>query len=113
MTQNGTIRQESDTMGTIGVPSDKYWGAQTQRSLENFPIGTETMPRALIRAMGIVKYASANANHALGLLDDQKHQAIVSAAEEVISGDLDTHFPLVIWQTGSGTQTNMNVNEVI
>ena len=113
MTQNGTTRQESDTMGTIGVPSDKYWGAQTQRSLENFPIGTETMPRALIRAMGIVKYASANANHALGLLDDQKHQAIVSAAEEVISGDLDTHFPLVIWQTGSGTQTNMNVNEVI
>ena len=113
MTQNGTIRQESDTMGTIGVPSDKYWGAQTQRSLENFPIGTETMPRALIRAMGIVKYASANANHELGLLDDQKHQAIVSAAEEVISGDLDTHFPLVIWQTGSGTQTNMNVNEVI
>ena len=113
MTQNGTIRQESDTMGTIGVPSDKYWGAQTQRSLENFPIGTETMPRALIREMGIVKYASANANHELGLLDDQKHQAIVSAAEEVISGDLDTHFPLVIWQTGSGTQTNMNVNEVI
>ncbi len=113
MTQNGTTRQESDTMGTIQVPSDKYWGAQTQRSLENFPIGTETMPRALIRAMGIVKYASANANHELGLLDDQKHRAIVSAAEEVISGGLDTHFPLVIWQTGSGTQTNMNVNEVI
>ena len=106
-------RVESDSMGSINVPSDKYWGAQTQRSLENFPIGVETMPRSLIRAMGIVKMAAARANHTLGFLDDIKSNAILAAADQVISGNLDDQFPLVIWQTGSGTQTNMNVNEVI
>tara|TARA_B110001454_G_scaffold217477_1_gene242919 strand:+ start:340 stop:1692 length:1353 start_codon:yes stop_codon:yes gene_type:complete len=100
-------------MGAINVPSDKYWGAQTQRSLENFPIGIETMPRSLIRAMGIVKMAAAKANHSLGFLDDIKSNAILTAADQVILGNLDNQFPLVIWQTGSGTQTNMNVNEVI
>ncbi len=108
-----TYRTESDSMGSINVPSDKYWGAQTQRSIENFPIGVETMPRSLIRAMGIVKMAAAKANHTLGFLDDIKSDAILTAADQVISGNLDNQFPLVIWQTGSGTQTNMNVNEVI
>jgi fumarate hydratase class II len=100
-------------MGSIDVPTEKYWGAQTQRSLENFPIGVELMPRSLIRAMGIVKMAAAKANHSLGFLDDIKSNAILDAAEQVILGNLDNQFPLVIWQTGSGTQTNMNVNEVI
>ena len=107
------MRTESDSMGTIEVPADRYWGAQTQRSLENFRIGTEHMPRPLIRAFGIVKHASAQVNEDLGKLDDERAGAIRSAAEEVISGDLDDHFPLVVWQTGSGTQTNMNTNEVI
>ena len=113
MAPEATYRSESDSMGSIDVPSEKYWGAQTQRSLENFPIGVEIMPRSLIRAMGIVKLAAAKANHSLGFLDDTKSNAILNAAEQVISGDLDDQFPLVIWQTGSGTQTNMNVNEVI
>ena len=113
MPSESTYRAESDSMGSINVPSDKYWGAQTQRSLENFPIGVETMPRSLIRAMGIVKMAAAKANHTLGFLDDIKSNAILTAADQVISGNLDNQFPLVIWQTGSGTQTNMNVNEVI
>ena len=107
------MRTESDSMGTIEVPADRYWGAQTQRSLENFRIGTERMPRPLIRGFGIVKHASAQVNEHLGKLDDERAGAIRSAAEEVISGDLDDHFPLVVWQTGSGTQTNMNTNEVI
>ena len=95
------------------MPADRYWGAQTQRSIENFRIGTERMPRPLIRALGIVKRAAAEVNHALKLLDARRMRAIVKAAQEVIDGKLDDHFPLVVWQTGSGTQTNMNVNEVI
>jgi fumarate hydratase class II len=106
-------RSESDTFGPIDVPADRYWGAQTQRSIENFRIGTERMPRPLIRALGIVKRAAAEVNHELGLLDTRRMRAIVRAAGEVINGRLDDHFPLVVWQTGSGTQTNMNVNEVI
>ena len=95
------------------MPADRYWGAQTQRSIENFRIGTERIPRPLIRALGIVKRASAEVNHSLKLLDKRRCDAIVNAAQEVIDGKLDDHFPLVVWQTGSGTQTNMNVNEVI
>src|SRR6185369_10182760 len=106
-------RTESDTFGPIEVPADRYWGAQTQRSTENFRIGTERMPRPLIRALGIVKRASAEVNHSLKLLDARRRDAIVKAAQEVIDGKLDDHFELVVWQTGSGTQTNMNVNEVI
>jgi fumarate hydratase class II len=106
-------RAESDSMGTIEVASDRYWGAQTQRSLENFKIGIERMPRPLIRGFGIVKHASSQVNEDLGKLEANLGSAIREAAEEVISGALDDHFPLVIWQTGSGTQTNMNANEVI
>ena len=106
-------RTETDSFGPIEVPADRYWGAQTQRSKENFPIGSECMPIALIHALGIVKLASAEVNHALGLVDARRMRAIVRAAREVIDGKLDDHFPLVVWQTGSGTQTNMNVNEVI
>jgi fumarate hydratase class II len=100
-------------MGAIEVPSDRYWGAQTQRSLEHFRIGQDRFPRELIRALGILKKACALVNRELGLLPEAKVQAIVQAAEEVIAGRLDAHFPLVVWQTGSGTQTNMNANEVI
>jgi len=107
------IRVESDTMGAIEVPADRYWGAQTQRSLENFKIGGERMPRSILRAMGIVKHASASANQKLGRLDAELADAIRSAGQQVIDGDLDDHFPLVVWQTGSGTQSNMNANEVI
>ena len=107
------MRVEQDSMGTIEVPSDRYWGAQTARSLHHFAIGFDVMPRELIRAFGIVKKASALTNHELGQLDQQKLDLICSAADEVISGELDAHFPLRIWQTGSGTQTNMNMNEVI
>ncbi|MCH7635676.1 MAG: class II fumarate hydratase [Proteobacteria bacterium] len=106
-------RTETDSMGEIEVPSDRYWGAQTQRSLENFRIGTECMPAPMIRALGIQKKASALANVALGLLDKKLADAIGRAADEIIAGELDDHFPLKIWQTGSGTQTNMNANEVI
>jgi fumarate hydratase class II len=106
-------RTETDTMGAVEVPADRYWGAQTQRSLENFPIGGERMPVPLIRAFGLQKKAAARANMALGELDTRLGEAIVRAAEEVIEGRLDEHFPLVVWQTGSGTQTNMNANEVI
>jgi fumarate hydratase, class II len=106
-------RTESDTMGHVEVISDRYWGAQTQRSLENFPIGTEKMPRAMIRAFGQQKYAAAAANMALNDLDKTIGNAIKQAAQEVMDGKLDDHFPLVVWQTGSGTQTNMNANEVI
>jgi fumarate hydratase class II len=106
-------RTETDTFGPIEVPADRYGGAQTQRSIENFRIGTERMPRPLIRALGFVKRAAAEVNATLGLLDARRSRAIVKAAQEVIAGTLDDHFPLVVWQTGSGTQTNMNANEVI
>jgi fumarate hydratase class II len=106
-------RTESDSMGEIEVAADRYWGAQTQRSLGNFRIGGERMPPALIRALGIQKKASALANMELGVLDPELGKAIVAAADEVIDGTLADHFPLVVWQTGSGTQTNMNANEVI
>src|SRR4029077_9836863 len=106
-------RIESDTFGPIEVPADRLWGAQTERSRRNFRIGTERMPQPLIRALAIVKRASAEANRKLGTLDARRTNAIVTAAQEVIDGKLDDHFPLVVWQTGSGTQTNMNVNEVI
>ena len=107
------VRLESDTMGTIAVPAQRYWGAQTQRSLHHFAISDETMPPALIRAFGVLKMASAQVNHALGKLDDSRASLIERAAREVIDGTLKDEFPLRIWQTGSGTQTNMNVNEVI
>jgi fumarate hydratase, class II len=108
-------RIENDTMGEIAVPADRYWGAQTQRSLQYFQAGAgrDTMPRELIKAFGILKKAAAMVNVELQLLDKEKGNLIIQAADEVISGTLDGHFPLVIWQTGSGTQTNMNVNEVI
>ncbi|KKW68377.1 fumarate hydratase [Lampropedia cohaerens] len=106
-------RTEKDTFGPIEVPADKLWGAQTQRSLQNFNISGERQPREIIRALAQVKRASATVNHALGLLDEQKAQAIIAAAQEVIDGKHDDEFPLVVWQTGSGTQTNMNLNEVI
>ena len=106
-------RTENDSMGPVKVPNDRYYGAQTQRSLNNFKIGKELFPREFIRAYGIVKKAAAAVNSAAGLLDAQLAITISSAADEVIAGSLDEHFPLVVWQTGSGTQTNMNVNEVI
>lgn len=107
------FRTESDSFGNIDVAADKYWGAQTQRSLQNFKIGGETMPRPLIRAFGILKLSAAKVNMNLGVLDKTIGEKIISAAQEVIDGKLAEHFPLVVWQTGSGTQTNMNVNEVI
>ncbi|HEY9618176.1 MAG TPA: lyase family protein, partial [Microcoleaceae cyanobacterium] len=106
-------RQETDSMGAIAVPSDRYWGAQTQRSLVYFAIGNDTMPRELIRAIGILKQAAAIVNRDLGKLPEEKASWMIQAADEVIAGTLDDHFPLRIWQTGSGTQTNMNANEVI
>lgn len=106
-------RIEKDTMGELKVPSDKYYGCQTARSLMNFKIGGERFPRELIRALGILKKAAALTNKELGVLDEKKADLIVQAADEVIEGKLDEHFPLVVWQTGSGTQTNMNSNEVI
>jgi fumarate hydratase, class II len=106
-------RSETDSFGAIEVPADRYWGAQTQRSLENFRIGAERIPVPVIRALAIIKRAAAEVNHRLGLLDARRMRAIVKAAQEVIDGAFDDHFPLVVWQTGSGTQTNMNVNEVI
>ena len=110
MTQS---RTETDSFGPLEVPADKYWGAQTQRSLGNFKIGGETMPEPMIRALGIVKMAAAKANMFLDNLESDIGQAIVSAATEVANGKLNNHFPLVVWQTGSGTQSNMNANEVI
>ena len=106
-------RIETDSMGEIEVPSDRYYGAQTARSLIHFDIGTETMPREIIRGMGILKKASAIVNTELGLLPEEKKDLIVKSADEVIAGSLDNHFPLSVWQTGSGTQSNMNTNEVI
>lgn len=110
---NTNTRIESDSIGEIAVPADKYWGAQTQRSLQNFDIGTEKMPAALVRALGIQKKACALANIDLGVMDKELGDAIIKAADEVINGSLADQFPLVVWQTGSGTQTNMNANEVI
>jgi len=106
-------RIETDTMGEVKVPADKYWGAQTGRSLTNFPIGGETFPRVMIQALGVVKKAAAQANEILDVLPPDKSKLIQAAADEVIGGKLDDHFPLVVWQTGSGTQSNMNANEVI
>jgi fumarate hydratase class II len=106
-------RIETDTFGPIEVDASRYWGAQTQRSLQNFKIGWERQPKPVVRALGIVKRAAAEANVALGRLDPKIGETIVAAAQEVIDGQLDEHFPLVVWQTGSGTQSNMNANEVI
>jgi fumarate hydratase class II len=106
-------RTETDSFGPIEVPAERYWGAQAERSLENFPIGTETQPAPIIRALGLIKRAAAEVNMDLGKLDPKVGEAIVKSAHEVAEGKLDAHFPLVVWQTGSGTQSNMNANEVI
>ncbi len=106
-------RTETDSFGPLEVPADKYWGAQTQRSIMNFPIGWEKQPVAIVRALGVIKKACAQANIELGKLDAERGNAIVEAAGEVVDGKLDDNFPLVVWQTGSGTQSNMNTNEVI
>jgi fumarate hydratase class II len=111
--QSKKTRTETDTFGAIEVPADRYWGAQAQRSLGNFKIGWEKQPAAIVRALGIVKRAAAETNMELGHLDPKIGQAIVNAATEVLEGKLNDHFPLVVWQTGSGTQSNMNANEVI
>jgi fumarate hydratase class II len=111
--QAAKTRIETDSMGAIEVPADRYWGAQTQRSLHHFNIGDDRMPREVIRALGILKKAAALVNEELGKLDHEKAKLIVQACDEVIEGRLDDHFPLRVWQTGSGTQTNMNANEVI
>src|SRR5436305_14191721 len=110
---NKSTRSETDSFGPIDVPSDRYWGAQTERSRQNFRIGQDRMPMPIVRALGMVKLASAETNRELGLIDQRRAGAIIRAAREVIEGKLDDHFPLVVWQTGSGTQTNMNLNEVI
>ncbi len=108
-----TYRKETDSFGALDVPADKYYGAQTARSLMNFPIGTETQPVPVIRALGVIKQAAARTNKALGVIDGKLADAIDQAAGEVAGGGYDDHFPLVVWQTGSGTQSNMNANEVI
>ncbi|WP_420412172.1 class II fumarate hydratase [Roseibium sp.] len=108
-----TVRTETDSFGSLEIPSDKYYGAQTARSLINFPIGGETMPRPLVHALGVIKQAAARVNKAQGKLDPKLAGAIEQAASEVALGKLDEHFPLVVWQTGSGTQSNMNSNEVV
>ncbi len=110
---SGRTRQETDSFGPIEVAADRYWGAQAQRSLGNFKIGWEKQPKAVVRALGIVKRAAAETNIALGKLEPTLGKAIIDAAQEVVDGKLDEHFPLVVWQTGSGTQSNMNANEVI
>ncbi len=108
------VRTESDTMGTVEVPSDRYWGAQTQRSIQNFPIGPAgSMPLEIIRGFGYLKKAAALTNARLGVMPQEKADLIARACDEIIAGELDEHFPLVVWQTGSGTQSNMNSNEVI
>src|SRR5579871_5316728 len=114
----GTTRVESDSMGSIDVPADKYYGAQSARSLVHFDIGDgswprDVMPKQVIRAMATLKKAAALVNRDLGKLDDERAGLIVRAADEIVDGKLDSHFPLRVWQTGSGTQTNMNVNEII
>jgi len=106
-------RIEKDTIGEIKVPADKYWGAQTQRSKQNFPIGDEKMPKEVVKGFAILKKSAAKANSELGLMDEKKAEAIAYAADQILEDKLDEHFPLVVWQTGSGTQSNMNVNEVI
>src|ERR1700728_4218227 len=111
--QSPATRSETDSFGPIEVPADRYWGAQTERSRQNFRIGHDRMPMPIIRALGIVQLDAAETNRGLGLLDQRRSCAIVRAAREVIDGKFDDHFPLVVWQTGSGTQTNMNLNEVI
>src|SRR4030088_1153392 len=111
--RSNSTRTETDSFGPIEVPADRYWGAQTERSRQNFRIGHDRMPMPIIHALGIVKLASAATNRELGLLDQRRARAIVRAAREVIDGKLDDHFPLVVWQTGSGTQTKMKLNEVI
>lgn len=105
-------REEHDTMGTVQVPADKYWGAQTQRSFENFKIGTEKMPEEIVRAFAVLKKAAAAVNAEIGVLGQEKADAIIAACDEILEGKLDGNFPLAVWQTGSGTQSNMNVNEV-
>jgi fumarate hydratase class II len=107
------FRKEADSLGEIDVPGDKLWGSQTQRSLKHFSIGKDLIPREMIDSYLILKKAAALANHKLGLMDEATRDLIVKAADEVIAGKLGQHFPLVVWQTGSGTQSNMNVNEVI
>ncbi len=111
--QERATRVETDSMGRIEVRADRYWGAQTERSLHHFAIGDNRMPLPVVRALGLLKKAAALVNHEMGRLDARRAELIVRAADEVIAGKLDTHFPLSVWQTGSGTQTNMNVNEVI
>ena len=106
-------RTETDSFGPLEVPSEKYWGAQTQRSILNFPIGWEKQPVSIVRALGVIKQACAQANLELGKLDEERANAIIQAASEVVEGKFDDNFPLVVWQTGSGTQSNMNANEVI
>src|SRR6185369_5684543 len=112
-TGNKSTRSETDSFGPIDVPADRYWGAQTERSRQNFKIGQDRMPIAIVHALAMVKLASAQTNRELGLLDARRGAAIIRAAREVIDGKLDDPFPLVVWQTGSGTQTNMTLNEVI
>ncbi|MCB1136619.1 MAG: class II fumarate hydratase, partial [Chlamydiia bacterium] len=106
-------RTESDTMGEVKIAANRYWGAQTQRSKDNFHIGTEHMPIEVIHAFAYVKKAAAMVNRELGVLPQEKASVIGEVCDEILSGKLDQHFPLIVWQTGSGTQTNMNVNEVI
>lgn len=113
MRMDGSTRWEKDTMGSVAVPSDAYWGAQTQRSLNNFKIGEERMPVEVIRAFALLKKAAARVNCTLGALDERRADLISKVCDEVLTGTLDAHFPLAVWQTGSGTQTNMNLNEVI
>ncbi|MDU5912005.1 MAG: lyase family protein, partial [Staphylococcus epidermidis] len=108
-----SVRIEHDTFGEIEVPEDKYWGAQTERSKRNFPVGKEHMPIEVIYGFAQLKRGAALANHELGKLSDEKKNAIVHACDRILNGELDNHFPLVVWQTGSGTQSNMNVNEVV
>jgi fumarate hydratase, class II len=112
-TSSPSTRTETDSFGPIDVAADRYWGAQTERSRRNFRIGQDRMPMPIVHALGIVKLAAAETNRELGLLDQRRARAIIRAAREVIDGKLDDHFPLVVWQTGSGTQSNMNLNEVI
>src|SRR5215470_18006751 len=106
-------RTESDAFGPLEIPADRLWGAQTERSLHNFRIGTERMPIEIVRALGVIKRAAAEVNRKLGSLDRKRAAAIAAIAQDVAEGKLDDHFPLLVWQTGSGTQTNMNLNEVI
>ncbi|PHP28040.1 class II fumarate hydratase [Limimaricola cinnabarinus] len=113
MSQTTPTRTESDSFGPLEVRADRYWGAQTQRSIMNFPIGWEKQPVAIVRALGVIKQACAEANKARGKIDEKIADAMIAAASEVVAGKLDDHFPLVVWQTGSGTQSNMNANEVI